>query len=92
MSVLSQFTGSVKLRYQEFLSTGTFTPSAKLLANGGQVEVFMVGGGAGGGSSNAGSFTGGGGGGGQVIDWFPGYLLWSSYRNHRGLRSICYGR
>ena len=64
------------LRYQEFTSSGLFTPSAALLANGGQVWVrALVGGGAGGGSGVAGSDiygnpygSGGlGGGGGEVL-------------------------
>jgi hypothetical protein len=52
MSLLSQFApftpgGATKLRSQEFTSSGTFTPSATLLANGGVVFVFLVGAGAG---------------------------------------------
>lgn len=69
MSVLSQFlTGGGLLKYQDFTASGTFTPSATLLANGGQVMVFLVGGGGGGGSGASGSSYGwgGGGGGGQV--------------------------
>lgn len=70
MSVLSQFLsgGGGKLRYQDFTASGTFTPSTQLLANGGQVMVFLVGGGGGGGGgqSNTSNGRGGGGGGGQV--------------------------
>lgn len=55
MSNISQFIGGGgKLRYQEFLASGTFTPSAALLANGGQVHVEMAGGGGGGGSGDSG--------------------------------------
>lgn len=61
MAYLSQFIGGGKLRYQEFLASGTFTPSAALLANGGQVYVEMAGGGGSGGTSYLGSFGGGGG-------------------------------
>lgn len=56
--------GGGKLKYQEFLSSGTFTPSATLLANGGQVQVFLVGGGGGGGGRAYDRYGGGGGGGG----------------------------
>ena len=45
MANLSQFMAGGKLRYQLFTSSGTFTPSAKLLANGGQVFLEMAGGG-----------------------------------------------
>lgn len=48
-----------KLRYQEFTSSGTFTPSAKLLANGGQLTVVLVGGSGGNGGGDGGtSFLG----------------------------------
>jgi hypothetical protein len=52
MSNLSQFmvSGGGKLRFQEFTSSGTFTPSAALLAKGGYVWVEMAGGGGGGGA------------------------------------------
>lgn len=49
MSNLSQFIGGGKLCTQEFLASGTFTPSTRLLALGGKVMVEMVGGGASGG-------------------------------------------
>ena len=46
MSNLSDFLASGgKLRYQEFTSSGTFTPSAALLANGGQCYYELIGGG-----------------------------------------------
>jgi hypothetical protein len=50
MSTLSQFfgtsaTGGGKFRYQEFTSSGTFIPSAGLIANGGQCWVMIIGGG-----------------------------------------------
>lgn len=47
MSNLSDFIsrGGGKLRYQEFTSSGTFTPSAALLANGGQCYYELIGGG-----------------------------------------------
>ncbi len=48
MSTYSQFFGGGKLRYQEFTASGTFTPSATLLANGGQVFLDLRGGGGGG--------------------------------------------
>ena len=76
MSNIGQFLSSIgggsggKLRYQEFTSSGTFTPSATLLANGGQCNLLLVGGGGGGGGgvSYAGfSGAGGCGGGGGVI-------------------------
>lgn len=52
MSNLSDFisAGGGKLRYQEFTSSGTFTPSATLLANGGQCFVEAIGGGGSGGA------------------------------------------
>ena len=37
--------GGGKLRYEEFTSSGTFTPSAALLAKGGQVYYELIGGG-----------------------------------------------
>lgn len=60
MSNLSEFLGSGggKLRYQEFTSSGTFTPSAKLLANGGQVYYELIGGGGSGAVSNQSSCGG----------------------------------
>lgn len=38
--------GGKKLRFQEFTASGTFTPSAKLLENGGECYVLAIGGGA----------------------------------------------
>lgn len=49
MSNLSQFIGGGKLCTQEFLASGTFTPSTRLLALGGKVLIEAVGGGASGG-------------------------------------------
>ena len=56
MSVLSQFlnSGGGKLRYQEFLTSGTFTPPADLVAAGGQCWAMLVGGGGGGGAGGSG--------------------------------------
>lgn len=64
MSVLTQFMPGRARRRQVFTSSGTFTPSARLLALGGWVEVLCVGGGGGSyrDSSNV-ACTGGGGGG-----------------------------
>ena len=56
MANLSQFMAGGKLRYQLFTSSGTFTPSAKLLANDGQVFLEM----AGGGGAGAAEYTWGG--------------------------------
>jgi hypothetical protein len=48
MSTYSQFLGGGgKFRYQTFTASGTFTPSASLLANGGQVMLEIRGGGGG---------------------------------------------
>lgn len=47
--------GGGKLRYQDFTSSGTFTPSAELLAKGGQCFVILIAGGGAGGSNNASS-------------------------------------
>lgn len=60
MSNLSDFIGggAGKLRYQEFLTSGTFVPSAKLLANGGQVFVDLRGGGGAGGGPTWGASGG----------------------------------
>ena len=73
MSNLSQFApfagGSGKLRYQEFTSSGTFTPSVTLLANGGQVNVMLVGGGQAGANGTTGASGGTGGGGGTVLNY-----------------------
>lgn len=63
MSSLSQFIGGGgKLRYQEFTASGTFNPSAKLLANGGQVFLDLRAGGGGGSGSNISTTVGCGGG------------------------------
>ena len=40
-------------RYQDFTASGTFTPSAALLARGGIVTVFAVGGGGAGGATSS---------------------------------------
>lgn len=53
------------LNYQEFLSSGTFYPPARLLAKGGKVFIELRGGGGGGGGGNTSSAIGGGGGGGS---------------------------
>ena len=69
MSNLSQFLGGKVKRSQTFTTSGTFTPSATLLASGGWVEVTAVGGGGGGAVgiiSTNGTFAGGGGGGAVV--------------------------
>lgn len=72
MSNLSQFLagGGGKLRYQEFLSSGIFTPSSALLTNGGQCFVEAIGGGGSGGVStnNAGSAFASGGDAGAYVD------------------------
>lgn len=65
MSTLSQFVGSGSTTMpfeQEFFTSGTFTPSAKLLAAGGRVEVLLVGGGGGYYFDGTSSHFGGGGG------------------------------
>jgi len=64
MSNLSDFlsSGGGKLRYQEFTSSGTFTPSAALLANGGQCYYELIGGGGSGAISNLSSCGGDAGG------------------------------
>lgn len=68
LSALVTASGS-KLRYQEFASSGTFTPSAALIAAGGQVFFEGAGGGGGGaapynpGSGTVSEKTGTGGGG-----------------------------
>jgi len=48
-------------KYQEFITSGTFTPSQALIDAGGRIGLFIVGGGAGGGSTNS-NDTGGSGG------------------------------
>lgn len=71
MSIFPEYFGSGsgggKLRFQDFLASGTFTPSALLSLNGGQCFVLCVGGGGGGGTGSSGQGAGGGGGGGAVI-------------------------
>lgn len=57
--------GGKTLKQQEFKTSGTFTPSAGLIAQGGNCEVFLVGGGSGGGGSTV-TGTSYGGGGGEV--------------------------
>lgn len=71
MSSASDFLGGGgKIRYQDFTSSGTFTPNTKLLSRGGQVLVLLVaGGGAGGGGTNTTTF-GSGGDAGQLIERF----------------------
>jgi len=67
MSSTSQFFGGKSLKFQEFLSSGTFTPSAALLAAGGNVTVLLVGGG----SGTGGALNGGAGGSGYCrVEWF----------------------
>ena len=48
-------------KYQEFITSGTFTPTQALIDTGGRISLFIVGGGAGGGSVTS-SDTGGSGG------------------------------
>lgn len=61
MSNLSDFlsSGGGKLRYQEFTSSGTFTPSAALLAKGGQCYYELIGGGSSGACGTSGAACGG---------------------------------
>lgn len=71
MSNLSSFSpfssgGGGALKYQEFTSSGTFTPGATLVANGGQVWVQLVSGGASGAGGGSSGFAGGGGGAGGL--------------------------
>ena len=63
MSFLTQFiSGSgAKFKSQIFTSSGTFTPSAGLLAAGGVVALRMAGGGGGGGGGDGSSYAGIGG-------------------------------
>jgi len=65
MSNFSQFLPSsgATLKFQEFTSSGTFTPSTALTNLGGWVFITLVAGGAGGANTS----NGAGGGGGQVI-------------------------
>ncbi|MCX8008273.1 MAG: loricrin-like protein [Patescibacteria group bacterium] len=62
MSVFTQFLPGRIRKQQIFTSSGTFTPSARLLALGGWVEVLCVGGGGGGYTDGGNVKTGGGGG------------------------------
>jgi len=64
MSNLSSFLGGKVKKSQVFKATGTFTPSAALLASGGWVDAFMVGAGGGGVNDGPNAFYSGGGGGG----------------------------
>ena len=66
MSTLLQFSTGISKRQQIFTSSGTFTPSASLLALGGWVEVLCVGGGGGGYYPGSGTVMTGGGGGAVV--------------------------
>lgn len=53
MSSLTQFLAlSGALNSTVFTTSGTFTPSSKLIANGGGVFVYLVGGGTGGGNAS----------------------------------------
>ena len=56
---ISQFlsSGGGKLRYQEFTSTGPFTPSSRLIANGGQCFVTALAGAGSGGAARIASAT-----------------------------------
>ncbi len=56
---ISQFlsSGGGKLRYQEFTSSGTFTPSSRLIANGGQCFVTALAGAGSGGAARIASPT-----------------------------------
>ena len=63
MSLYSDFFGAgggggLTPKFQEFTSSGNFTPSDELIAAGGLVEVFIVGGGQRGASSSAGGCGG----------------------------------
>lgn len=66
MSSLLQYIAGLVPKQQIFTSSGTFTPSARLLALGGWVEVLCVGGGGGGYYPGTGNFMSGGGGGAVV--------------------------
>jgi len=63
---LSATAAGLRLQVVEYTANGTFTPSAKLIANGGGVHVLAVGGGGGGGGAGGTARGGGGGGGGAV--------------------------
>lgn len=61
MSNLSQFLGGgggLTPKFQEFNASGTFTPSAALIAAGGYIEVFLVGGGGNSGQNDRGGSGG----------------------------------
>lgn len=66
MSSLMQFASGRVKRRQIFTSSGTFTPSSRLLELGGWVEVLCVGGGGGGWRSSDNNVRHGGGGGAVV--------------------------
>jgi len=55
--------GGLKPKFQEFFSSGTFTPSAGLLAQGGICQVTLIGGGGSGGGAWSSGYVAGGGGG-----------------------------
>ena len=62
MSSLTGLYGcGLKPKFQEFTSSGTFTPSSGLLAQGGVVTVHLIGGGGNGGGASSSSGAGGGG-------------------------------
>lgn len=73
MSNLSDFisAGGGKLRYQEFTSSGTFTPSATLIANGGQAFFELIGGGSSGAISGQSACGGDAGGYKEGLITFP---------------------
>jgi len=58
--------GGLTPKFQEFNSSGTFTPSQALIDAGGYIEVFLV---AGGGAGNNANY---GGVGGEVVTNVPG--------------------
>lgn len=62
-SIPVTFATGGSLKFQQFNTSGTFTPSAALLAAGGTVQLQMAGGGGGGGSWSGYVGTAGGGGG-----------------------------
>jgi hypothetical protein len=71
MSTLSGlFGGGLKPKFQEFTSSGTFTPSAGLLAQGGVCFVTCYGAGGSGGRATGSQYGGGGGGAGFKVAKF----------------------
>lgn len=66
MALLTRYLPGLTKRQQIFTSSGTFTPSSRLLELGGWVEVLCVGGGGGGYYPGSGNVRTGGGGGGVV--------------------------